>query len=281
MAGQNRSSGWRANGGSRIPAASQPGAREDGAAFEVALARDLVAERLAGGICPWCGGDDPPGLLEVFGHDVVLDACCLAGQEALGVALDPEVPGGAEIFEALAAGLVSGRLVADDGQARLDFGLRIVPTGFARARDFVARHHKHARPPAGWRFGFGIANGPTLIGVVMVGRPVARALDPTQVVEVNRLCLDLGISLALRRNAASALYGAAAREARRRGYSRIVTYTLERESGGSLVAAGWTCEGRTRGGSWSRATRPRLDGGELGPKLRWSRDLGRFGKAEE
>ena len=65
----------------------------------------------------------------------------------------------------------------------------------------------------------------------------------------------------------------AAKEARRRNFSKIITYTLISEPGTSLVAAGWTREAETRGGSWSRINRPRIDRAPTCAKVRWSRTL--------
>ena len=51
--------------------------------------------------------------------------------------------------------------------------------------------------------------------------------------------------------------------------SRLVTYTLASEGGGSLRASGWTLVGEAGGGSWDRADRPRVDKHPLQVKMRW------------
>lgn len=85
------------------------------------------------------------------------------------------------------------------------------------------------------RFSVGAIDGDgTLVGAVIVGRPVARALQDGWTAEVLRLATDGS------RNACSLLYGAAWRGAQAMGYERLVTYTLEREGGASLKASGWT-----------------------------------------
>lgn len=53
------------------------------------------------------------------------------------------------------------------------------------------------------------------------------------------------------------------------GYRRIVTYTLDEESGVSLRACGFELEGTSKGGSWNSVARPRIDKGPTGPKKRW------------
>lgn len=134
---------------------------------------------------------------------------------------------------------------------------------------FVTAVHRHCPAPVGWRFGFGVRNGSRLVGVVMCGRPVARLIDATTVVEVNRLAT---IDSPLAHNAASMLLGAAAREARRRGFLKAITYTLESESGASLRAAGWVAEAVTRGGTRTRRGRVRSEHA-VGPKVRWAYSL--------
>jgi len=227
--------------------------------------------------CTWCGD---PALVEIFeawGHEVMFETCCAARLEAVSDILAGDAREAAEHLRALGVeDLLGGRLRGFSTQGpgfELDFQLSVRPVRFAVARSFVLTHHHHCRPPAGWRFGLGCWNGPTLVGVAMVGRPVARMLDASRIVEVNRLCIDRTLSDALRRNAASKLLGAAAREARRRGFARIITYTLERESGASLRAAGWTAEHRSPGGIWSRPSRGRGSSGPTDPKIRWARAL--------
>jgi len=86
----------------------------------------------------------------------------------------------------------------------------------------------------------------------MVGRPVARAIDQQQVVEVTRCCTD-GT-----RNACSFLYSGSAEVARHKGFAAIITYTMTRESGASLRALGWWGEeDATPGRSWDVPNRPR------------------------
>jgi len=102
-----------------------------------------------------------------------------------------------------------------------------------------------------------------VVGVAIIGRPVARRLDDGYTAEVTRLCTD-GT-----RNACSLLYGAAWRAARSLGYRRLITYTLPEEGGSSLRGAGWKPVAVTRGGSWSRSGRPRVDMHPTQEKLRW------------
>lgn len=131
------------------------------------------------------------------------------------------------------------------------------------ANEFVALHHRQHGRVRGCKFCVGVANDSRIVGVAIVGRPVARMLDDGWTLEVNRTCTDGA------RNANSMLYGACLRVAFNLGYKKLVTYTLPSESGASLRAVGWRCLGTAGGGSWSRADRPRVDCHPLQAKLRW------------
>jgi hypothetical protein len=127
--------------------------------------------------------------------------------------------------------------------------LRIVPLTFRQACAFVEEHHRHHGAPRGCRFVLGVAEGDELVGVAMVGRPVARHYDDGLTLEVNRTCTN-GT-----KNANSMLYGAAWRAAKALGYSRLVTYTQAGETGASLRAAGWhVVAEREARGSWAEAS---------------------------
>lgn len=137
--------------------------------------------------------------------------------------------------------------------------LRVVPVSYREAIAFVAAHHRHHRPPRGMKFCLGVAVDEVLVGVAMVGRPIARFYDDGLTLEVNRTATD-GAP-----NANSMLYGAAWRAAKALGYRRLVTYTQEGESGSSLRAAGWTVLAeRPARGTWSVPSRPREDRGTAG-----------------
>lgn len=133
----------------------------------------------------------------------------------------------------------------------------------AQASAFVSEHHRHHTPTVGHLFSLGAYQGERLCGVAVVGRPVARRRDDGATAEVTRLCTD-GT-----RNASSFLLGKCAKAAFALGFKRIGTYTLKREPGTSLVAAGWSLIGETPGKSWSVPSRPREDKHPIEPKLLW------------
>ena len=141
--------------------------------------------------------------------------------------------------------------------------LAAAPIAFSDAAAFVRAHHRHHTPPAGHKFSIAATAAGEVVGVVIVGRPVARHRDDGLTLEVTRLC-TIGHP-----NACSFLYGAAARAAFALGFRRIGTYTLKTEPGTSLRAAGRRLIAETPGKSWSVPSRPRTDRHPIEPKLLW------------
>ena len=143
--------------------------------------------------------------------------------------------------------------------------LSITPIDFAEANAFVEKFHRHHKPMQGCKFCVAVSSGDNVVGVAIVGRPVARLLDDGWTLEVNRCCTD-GT-----KNACSMLYSAAWRAAKALGYMRLITYTLPEEGGASLRASNWRCLGLRGGGNWNVKSRPRIDTDELlrGQKLLW------------
>ena len=143
----------------------------------------------------------------------------------------------------------------------------IQPISLAAANSMVVQWHRHSGQVRGHRFSLGLFDelGP-LLGVVIVGRPVSRVLDNGSTVEITRLTTD-GT-----RNACSMLYAAACHEARRRGFSLCVTYTLATETGASLRAAGFTHVADVTPRQWDAPSRPRSRRTPV-PRHRWERKL--------
>lgn len=245
--------------------------------------------------CLFCGEPESIDLFEVWREDraFMIETCCEDLQNHVHENLD-EVP--TELWRTLFAeyGIKIRRVLTNgDGMfcwtstAPIDFGLELVGSrrqdedvvGITRdeAKAFVKQHHRHRgpgkaehTPPVSWRFGLGVKNGSELVGVAMIGRPVARMLDKDTIVEVNRVAV---VDNKLGEHACSMLYAAAAREAKRRGFAKIITYTLASENGASLRGAGWQIEATTAGGSWNRKSRQREDVGPTERKVRWSKQL--------
>lgn len=143
--------------------------------------------------------------------------------------------------------------------------LCVVPLTRTEAQVFVDAHHRHHKAHVSDIFRIGAAVGGEVIGVAVVGRPMARALCDGWTVEVVRLC----VSDAAPRNACSWLYARAWRAAQALGYKKMITYTLPEEGGASLRGAGWRCIGQAGGGSWGRPCRPRVDTHPLQVKMKW------------
>lgn len=129
----------------------------------------------------------------------------------------------------------------------------ITPINLDEANAYVATHHRHHKPVVGAKFSIAVSESEEVVGVAIVGRPVARRLDDGWTLEVNRCCTD-GT-----RNACSMLYSSAWRAAKALGYSRLITYTLPEEGGASLRGAGWILIGLRGGGNWNVKSRPRID----------------------
>ena len=142
--------------------------------------------------------------------------------------------------------------------------LHLQPITFSEAAAFVNAHQRHHIAPVSHKFSIGLNDGERVVGVIIVGRPVARMSDDGYTAEVTRCCVLDGIP-----NGCSMLYGAAWRAAKAMGYRRIITYTLASESGGAMVASGWRLLHETAGGTWSRPSRPRVDKHPTQQKLMW------------
>ena len=142
----------------------------------------------------------------------------------------------------------------------------IKPITLKVANEFVNRSHRHHSGTVGCKFAVGLYENEKLIGVAICGRPVSRYLDNGTTCEINRLC-TLGDA-----NACSMLYGACSRIARNMGYKKIITYILKSESGITLKASNFKCDGEAGGTHW---TGKRNKGQNIPRemKIRWSKDL--------
>lgn len=141
--------------------------------------------------------------------------------------------------------------------------IELQPITQKEAFAFISKHHRHHQKPVGWKFGVAVNNGVEVVGVITVGRPVARHLDDGWTLEVNRCCTD-GT-----KNACSMLYGAAWWATKALGYRQLITYVLASESGASLRASGWNVVGKRGGGSWDAPSRPRVQTAPTEEKMLW------------
>lgn len=143
------------------------------------------------------------------------------------------------------------------------------PIGLRDANAFVARFHRHCRPTwrNGGKFAIAAVADKAVVGVVIVGRPVARLLDDGKTAEVIRLCT----STEAPHGTCSMLYRAAWRAWRAMGGRKLVTYTLATEPGSSVKGAGFRVAAQVLGGyQWDRAGRHRRHADLfLKAKVRW------------
>ena len=128
----------------------------------------------------------------------------------------------------------------------------LVPISSREANHFIEQFHRHngRTQRDGCKFALGASNGDGLVGVAIVGRPLARMLQDGWTAEVVRTCvLDTAP-----KGTNSFLYGAAWRAWREMGGKKLITYTLAAESGASLRGAGWkvVAESKPAPGGWSR-----------------------------
>jgi hypothetical protein len=232
--------------------------------------------------CWWCGQPEVTELAEAWGHEFQIETCCEARHQEVVEGMNDDPAWGLALLRSMGAEELLGyplrRVPADmdAGQILLDYELAVRPIAQHRAQAFVAQHHGHNGALAIDRYRAGCWNGPTLVGVVVVGNPTSPALMNTGQVEVRRLCTDRSLPATIRYKAATALYGWAVDTAERKGWRRIITYTLASETGLTLryCKPRWKCEGPAsrEGASWEKRG-PNRKKGPTEAKVLWSRAL--------
>lgn len=151
------------------------------------------------------------------------------------------------------------------------------PLTLDQARRFIDVHHRHNKAPQGHRFSIGLLlpdefelyGDDQLVGVVVVGRPVARKYEQYAIAEVTRLC----VLPCAPKGSCSQLYRAAWRAWDAMGGQRIITYTLQSESGSSLRGAGWIREKELPGNvgkGWNTRDGRDVQDVVKQPKILWS-----------
>ena len=141
--------------------------------------------------------------------------------------------------------------------------LEIVPITFREAKEYVNKYHRHLKATMkGYKFAIACSDGEKIVGVAIVGRPIARHLNDGWTLEVLRTCTD-GT-----KNVNSMLYGASWRVAKNLGFKKLISYVRADETGNSLKAAGYKIVAEVKGKSWNRKSRPRVEN-EIIDKLRF------------
>lgn len=155
--------------------------------------------------------------------------------------------------------------------------LRIVPLTLRKANDFVERWHRHSSRTSndGGKFAIGLEHGQELVGVAIVGRPIARMLQHSATSEFPGELLRLCTSPACPKGGGSKLYSRAKRIWQLMGGTTFHTYTLDKESGASMRGAGLKEPADfVPPAQWDRDDRPREERDIYNqPKFRWDETL--------
>lgn len=140
--------------------------------------------------------------------------------------------------------------------------MRLRPISIKAANRYVKEWHRHLDAPQGARFALSAWDGERIVGVALVGNPIARMAMDGWTAEVIRVATD-GTP-----NVCSWLYARAKRAAQALGFERVITKTLPEEGGASLRAVGAKQLGIARAQQWDRINRRREEA-PLMEKLRW------------
>lgn len=150
--------------------------------------------------------------------------------------------------------------------------LNITPITIKNANNFVNQYHRHNKKTAngGGKFAIGAEYDLSLVGVAIVGNPIALAWMDGYTAEVLRTCTRPEAP----QNTNSFLYGACWRIWQAMGGKRLITYTLQTESGSSLKGAGFELITEVEPSSWNRFNRRRvLQKVQTLPKYRWEKKV--------
>jgi hypothetical protein len=151
----------------------------------------------------------------------------------------------------------AGSLAGVGGAAGEGGVMIVVPLSLKEANDFVECYHRHNGRTSrdSGKFAIGASTGTELIGVAIVGRPLARLLQDGYTAEVLRCCVVDHAP----KGSCSFLYSRCWRIWAAMGGHRLVTYTLDRESGSSLRGSGYKVVAKTKPApkGWGRNGRER------------------------
>tara|TARA_R110002050_G_C8562346_1_gene481789 strand:- start:54 stop:515 length:462 start_codon:yes stop_codon:yes gene_type:complete len=113
--------------------------------------------------------------------------------------------------------------------------LSAVPITLRESNEYIKNFHRHNKPVQGCKFCIACVYENKIVGVCVIGRPISRFKDDGFTAEVTRTCVfdhaPKGVN--------SFLYARAWKAWRAMGGKKIITYTLQSESGSSLRGAGW------------------------------------------
>tara|TARA_B100000900_G_C19969962_1_gene469361 strand:- start:14 stop:481 length:468 start_codon:yes stop_codon:yes gene_type:complete len=151
--------------------------------------------------------------------------------------------------------------------------LKIVPLSLKEANEFVTKYHRHNKKCQGHKFSLGAVFENKLVGVVIVGRPVARKLDDKLTLEINRNCVLDNAP----KGTCSFLYSKAIKVWQTMGGKKIITYTLDYESGSSLKAVNFKKEKMVqifkKNTGWTTRVNRVWQEVQKTPRIRWGMEL--------
>ena len=144
--------------------------------------------------------------------------------------------------------------------------VKVVPMTIKQANKIVGACHRHSSPTHGGKWAIGCEHDGKIVGACIVARPVARLLNTETTAEITRLVVTDDSP----KNTCSFLYAAARRIWSAMGGNKILTYTLQKETGASLRGAGWREAAKVNGKQWAHAKRARKTAQIYDqPKIRW------------
>ena len=151
--------------------------------------------------------------------------------------------------------------------------LKVVPLSLKEANEFVSKYHRHNKKCQGHKFSLGAVFENKLVGVVIVGRPVSRKLDDKLTLEINRNCVLDNAP----KGTCSFLYSKAIKVWQTMGGKKIITYTLDYESGSSLKAVNFKKEKMVqifkKNTGWTTRANRVWQEVQKTPRIRWGMEL--------
>ena len=140
-----------------------------------------------------------------------------------------------------------------------------IPIELKTANEFIRNYHRHNKPVVRCKFQIGLTYDGELIGVGLCGRPVSRMLADGKTIEILRVCVKEDYP-----NSCSKLYGRLKEICKQMGFTRVITYTLKKESQSSLKAIGASIVAEVKPQDWDRKKRHRNSQIVYKePKFRW------------
>ena len=151
--------------------------------------------------------------------------------------------------------------------------LSIIPLTLKEANEFVTKHHRHNKKCAGHKWSVGAIYKNKLVGVIIVGKPIARKLDNRFTLEINRNCVLDDAP----KGTCSFLYAKAIKIWQSMGGKKIITYTLTTESGSSLKAVNFNNETKVqtlkKNTGWTTRANRVWQEVQAIPRIRWVKEL--------